>query len=861
MPPRHILIAGDASHDLFLYPLPASLDSGGSSQRPRTHWFRGGVGLLAHLLNGSEQSGPRVDIYQPNLAGSENPTIHPPIQSVIELKLHTPNSQDPPTYSLKRKQRLNVEHRWHAPEIPSSSSDNGALSLCIFQDAEGFFNDGDSEIAITRFNQTRPRFLLYHMARPLCSGKIWEAVRRGPFVRADKQDPQRVIVVVSADDLRAEGIELSYGLSWERTCEDFVEQLGSTGKLVTLVTCAHLIVLFGCDGVIYHRGLQVARPMLFFDPLRAEGEFARENLGPVPGVAEAFVAGFAKAFMQSEDFNFEDSIESGFWAARRLARHGLSMQSPDSSCPLVYDASKIMGNLNRVKKGKLVRFSIPSDDIGQGNERNWSLLDHTIGDSADVARRIVKEGPHSSANLVPSARFNNLVLFDRHEIESFRTLFNSLAEYLAVPESRPLSIALFGPRNSGKSFAALQVAETASKGHKVRQLRYDLSQFTQLDDLLSAFHSVRDCTLEGFTPLVYFNGFDSDFAGSQSGAGSQFGWLPYLLAPMLLGKFSDGGVSRPIGPAVFFFGATRIKTYEKLKLRADADTGNITRARDFLGCLHGFVDMPGPDRVDHGNGVDRLYPVRRAVVLRALLEAREPNLKSGDQMNIDESVLNGLLLTPYYRQGIRSLRSIIAMSRLNNRRHFERAALPPQAQLDLHVDYNTFMKYMRGLPIPDRIREELAEKLHNVYYNHRAKYASPEEIKRLKRWNELDEELRESSRAHADSIPQKLRLVQCFLAEKQEYREPIKQFTIDQVELLAENEHERWNAERLQKQWSLGERAPEKRSSPFLIPWEDLDPEYQEIDRIMVRAYPTILPEPYYIYKMGPKEISPKGVS
>jgi hypothetical protein len=184
-----------------------------------------------------------------------------------------------------------------------------------------------------------------------------------------KQDPERVVVIVSADDLRAKGIELSHGLSWEKTCEDFVEKLGSVGSLVTLVTCAHLIVLFGCDGVIYHRGLQASKPVLFFDPLRAEGEFIRQNLGYIPGVTEAFVAGFAKALVEDKNLGFENSIRSGFWAARRLARLGLSMNTPDPDTPpLIYDASQIMSNTNQDKaEEKLLRFSIPSNHIVQGS--------------------------------------------------------------------------------------------------------------------------------------------------------------------------------------------------------------------------------------------------------------------------------------------------------------------------------------------------------------------------------------------------------------------------------------------------------------------------------------------------------------
>lgn len=635
-----------------------------------------------------------------------------------------------------------------------------------------------------------------------------------------------------------------------------MEQLGSVGRLVTLVTCAHLIVLFGCDGVIYHHGRQAARPTLFFDPLCGEGEFFRRNLGYVPGIAEAFVAGFAKTLVRLDQLqNIDNSIEFGLVAARRLARRGLSISDPASSQAPGYDVVKIMRNLDDDGTEKLIRFSIPSDEIGRGSERNWSLLDRTIGDPAEVARQIVKEGIHSSTSQIPLARFNRLVLFDRQEIESYRTLFNFLSEYLAVPNNQPLSIALFGPRGSGKSFAAFQVAETAAEGKKVRQLRFDLGQFTQINDLLAAFHSVRDCALEGFTPLVYFDGFDMSFSGSQ------FGWVPYLLGPMLAGKYSDCGVSRPIGPAVFFFGATVVKSYEELQRRADRDTGKLTRTRDFLNCLNGFVNVRGPDRVNTGDEVDRIYPVRRAVILRALLEAREPSLKTGEEINIDESVLNGLLLVPTYRQGIRSLKSIIAMSRLNGRHNFERSALPPQSQLDLHVDYGTFTKYMHGLPLPEHILEELAEKLHNIYLKEITKMSTPEDIQNLKQWNQLDEELKESSRAHANSIPHKLRQISCFLAEKQEHRKPVTEFTCDQIDLLGEIEHDRWNVERLQKQWSMGERDPKKRKSPFLVPWSDLEKKWQDIDRCMVQGIPSIIPEPYKIYEMGPKVSHKRGHS
>ncbi|KPM38527.1 hypothetical protein AK830_g8045 [Neonectria ditissima] len=844
---RHIVISGDAPSQMFLLPREASaINNNGGPQGFSSHHLHGGAGLIADLLEDEEDQ--TVQIHKPDLINAAEIGD----QVIVELENPHTNGQHSHAFRFKSAKQISLSARWLAPALPLPDTNHDTVSVWVLHDAgpESTFSNPDCKAAIALFRNSRPRFLIYHMSRPLCFGNLWDALRRGPYVDANKQDPEQVIVVLSADDLRAEGIELSYGLSWEKTCEDFVEKLGSSGKLVTLVTCAHLIVRFGCDGVIYHRGLQAAKPYLVFDPQCVEGEFYRQHLGSIPGEAETFVAGFAQGFIHSNELSIERGIESGLWATRRLSRYGLTIKEDSpGSARSIYQSSVLMNNLGKGEHDdKLLALSIPSDSIASGSEHSWSLIDHLVGDPAEVARRIVQDGITSPETRVPLTCFGNLVLFDRQEIELFRTLFNFLKLYFSSPKTKPLSIALCGPRGAGKAFAALQVAKSAAKGQIIQELRFDLAQFTSPSDLLAAFHSVRDCTLEGSIPLVYFSGFDASFLGSD------LGWLPHLLPAMLGGRFSDQGVSRPIGPAIFFFGTTRFRSYSELQHRAALDTARVTRLQDFLGCLHGFVNVLGPSRVDYGDGVDRLYPVRRAVILRSLLEAREPNLKSKEKISIDESILNGLLLVPTYRHGIRSLKTIIAMSRVDGRRSFERAALPPPAQLDAHVDYAEFTLHMSGIPLPDRVLEKVAIKLHETYLAAR-KIATPDELDDLKSWKQLSEELKESSRAHAMSISQKLRHVSYYLSEKQGTREPIWEFTPEQIDLLAEVEHDRWNSERLQNQWGLGEREPGKRKSPFLIPWADLEVKWQDIDRAMVAAYPSILRslEGYAIYPMGPK--------
>jgi len=253
-----------------------------------------------------------------------------------------------------------------------------------------------------------------------------------------------------------------------------------------------------------------------------------------------------------------------------------------------------------------------------------------------------------------------------------------------------------------------------------------------------------------------------------------------------------------------------------------------------------------------------LYPVRRAVVLRTLLKEREPKLQNAEGISIDESVLDGLLMIPTYRHGLRSLKSIIAMSKVTGKHHFERAALPPEEQLGLHLDFPTFMRYSQYNTLSDDLRETVSQGLHETYVKCRKSMAKDDAAKKeienqasLKPWASLDEEFKESSRAHAIDIPRKLRMISCFLAKKDENRIAVEKFTDEEVERLAEREHVRFNAERLQRQWRLGERNEETRTNPFLVPWGDLPKEWQDVDREMVKSYTKILPDGYKIYQIG----------
>lgn len=115
-----------------------------------------------------------------------------------------------------------------------------------------------------------------------------------------------------------------------------------------------------------------------------------------------------------------------------------------------------------------------------------------------------------------------------------------------------------------------------------------------------------------------------------------------------------------------------------------------------------YVNVRGLDKVSNE---DRMYPIRRAILLRALLEQRLP--KKGHVLMIDDAVLDGLLTIGGFHHGARSLEAMLAMSRLSGWMSFECAALPSEAQLNLHVDALDFMNRVRHQNLSGEPREKL----------------------------------------------------------------------------------------------------------------------------------------------------------
>ena len=100
---------------------------------------------------------------------------------------------------------------------------------------------------------------------------------------------------------------------------------------------------------------------------------------------------------------------------------------------------------------------------------------------------------------------------------------------------------------------------------------------------------------------------------------------------------------------------------------------------------------------------------------------------------------------------------------------------------------------------------------------------------------------RAASLAFVDSIPTKLLMIGRHIVDA-DGESPPHVLREDEIELLAQAEHDRWAAFRARWGWRFGSRRDESaKAHPNLVPWSELPDDVREIDRELIRAMPTSL--------------------
>jgi hypothetical protein len=675
-------------------------------------------------------------------------------------------------------------------------------------------------------------WIVLRTAKPVARGALWQRLQ----VFAD-----RVITVVAIDDLRLGEVDISRGLSWERTAQDLLWELVYSPRVNGLAQCAHMVVSFATAGALVFSGAPgsqgLPRCQLVFDPSVTERTWNAEHPGGMIGGLSALMAGIARQIMADpKNPDVLLGVQRGIAAMRTLQLNGYAVhRDPTGRARLVFPMEQIAEELSRQSR-PFAEVPVPDParyrataDGGPPITREWTILEDRHPDGLEpLASRIVLEGPECALDNVPIGRFGKLLTVDRHEIEGFRSIRMLIGEYDSQYEhARPLSIAVFGPPGSGKSFGVNQVAKSVLPG-RVEDVTFNLSQFSHPDALKDAFFRVRDISLGGRLPLVFWDEFDTTLVSGDSP--QPLGWLRFFLSPMQDGKFQDGQLTHPIGPAVFVFaGGTRARMQDFAE--PVTDQFRAAKGPDFVSRLKGYVNVRGPNPAGDDRVADPYYLIRRAVLLRSLLLGGARQLfrrrDGAEVLDIDTGVLRGLLLTKTYRHGARSMESVIAMSTLSGGTRFERSDLPSEAQLDLHVEARDFLDLVHRLELEGELLERLAEATHILYCAQRlaagdswaepgdeyllahpllTQYAGRERDpgtanSSLVPYQRLPEVLKEFNRGFVRDFPRKLAAAG-YAMRPARSGEPPLELSEKEVQILAEQEHERWLGARLAEGWS-----------------------------------------------------------
>jgi len=113
----------------------------------------------------------------------------------------------------------------------------------------------------------------------------------------------------------------------------------------------------------------------------------------------------------------------------------------------------------------------------------------------------------------------------------------------------------------------------------------------------------------------------------------------------------------------------------------------------------------------------------------------------------------------------------------------------------------------------------------------------------MREWEYLDEDIKDSNREQVAYMPQILEATGYTIAPASDGKLPVK-FSTEELEIMGKMEHGRWNVERLRQGWHYAkERDPEKRLSPYLVPWDALDKRTKDWDRQAMNKFAELLAE------------------
>ncbi len=695
----------------------------------------------------------------------------------------------------------------------------------------------------------KPRRIILKTCAPLGEGLLWKSLLDS---HADRLD-----IVVSVSDLRARGASISQSLSWDRTIEETVAEFETGISSADLALVRRVVVHFGSAGAaVFTRPAahgnspaalveRAAFQRFLYHPDDQETDWETRHPGLTPDNSAILVAAVARHELAPESYPLYIALGRGL-AAMRASREQGGGPAGDFSLDAADRAIAEALHPAAGREPAAAYFTaFPHDLLHEPELRTQlpsesHLLRDAIGNRLDyvVARGIdiCLRGLEAALPSVPKCRYGHFLTVDRDEMERLNAIRNLIAAYQTnLREHRPLSFAVFGPPGCGKSFAVKELAAELFAG-ELSSFEFNLSEFERPDDLHQAFHKIRDGSVHGQVPFVFWDEFDT----------LNLKWLKEFLAPIQDAFFRSNGIQFPFGRVVFVFAGGTASTLAEFDRSAPDDPRIVeyrgAKGPDFVSRLRGFIDIKGPNPVSGDSG-DLSHIIRRAIMLRSAVTRLYPHLADAQtgMLSISTNVIRAFLLADKYLHGARSLEAIVSMSGLSHAGHFGPAQLPSADLLRLHVT-SDFQAHVREAQLELPVIEALAAACHQSFCDEREKQgykwgAVRDDQARthplLKPYDQLSEADKERNRETARLTDAKLssigyRIVRTAAGK---HAPAITSLPREQDEELMRLEHDLWLREHLLQGYEWAEKTQDAlRLHRDIVRYDELTAEERALD-------------------------------
>jgi hypothetical protein len=720
--------------------------------------------------------------------------------------------------------------------------------------------------------QNNWKYILLKISNPVGAGSL--------FHELIKNHSEKLIIVTTANELRQSNVRISKGVSWEQSISDLILELNQNKQIKDLKKCKSLIVTFSTEGAFYIDNAktgedEITKYRLLFDNKYLEGEFINEEIsGEMFGFQSTFTTAILLGLISYDTKPgknrdaLETMINNGLSATRILAINGhgnIKERIPG------YPFEKIFKNFVDPDHRYGFAFAPQPDPEDSSGPENWSILkgnydlENLTEPLYDEALSHILKRKTGLIN-TPQYSVNHFFTVDRKEIEGLRNIKQLLLAYdRDKGDNKPLSIAVFGSPGSGKSFVVKQL----EKGIHIPYtsfLEFNLSQFSNPEDIIGALHQVRDEVLNGNLPFVFWDEFDS----------KEYMWLQYLLAPMQDGKFQEGQITHSIGRCVFIFaGGTsydfhhfghaepmkpvfsddadievyKLKVAEYNEKYRKYENFKLKKGPDFKSRLSGHLNIMGPnqeyaynektEKWDIPNDSDVYYPIRRAILFNALSGF------DASKNEVDHSLLNAIIKVSKYKHGARSFEKIIKSIFQDSDGKMLRSNLPPDTLLAAHVDKLEFENLLASANKLELTAARIAEEVHNSW-----KALGDEEGWKLeyhRDYNYLPTHIKKENVAAVLRIPGILEAAGYSITDNPsenhngQFEEELSKKP-ELLEKLARIEHEGWSRFKTDNGWKNNKkRNDDKRLHNCIVPFDQLSDKDQNKDKDSVLRIPDVL--------------------